>query len=58
MCRLLPLCALALLAGCESVDRVNRPLPEKLALRALDGSRMERVAFLGRTWVLCPWLPG
>ena len=56
--RLLSLCALSLLAGCQFADRVNRPLPEKLVLRALDGSRMERDAFLGRAWVLCLWLPG
>jgi hypothetical protein len=50
--------ALAFAAGCDSVDRVNRPLPESFSLKALDGTRLERDSFLGHPWVLSLWLPG
>lgn len=56
---LLPFYALTILAaGCDPVDRVNRPLPEKFSLKALDGTRMERASFVGHPWVLALWLPG
>jgi hypothetical protein len=45
-------------AGCDSVDRVNRPLPEDLSLKGLDGARVDRRSFDGRAWVLSLWLPG
>ena len=48
----------ALAAGCDSVDRVGRPLPENLSLKSLDGARMDRASFIGRSWVLELWLPG
>jgi hypothetical protein len=56
---LLLLCALAALAaGCNPLDKVNRPLPEKFNLKAMDGTRMERAAFIGHPWVLAIWVPG
>ncbi|HVE84820.1 MAG TPA: hypothetical protein VND93_18315 [Myxococcales bacterium] len=58
MRRLSLLAFLFLAAGCDRVDRVNRPLPESFALKALDGRRMERASFVGRPWVMSLWLPG
>lgn len=45
-------------AGCDSVDRVQRPLPEELSLQGLDGARVDRRSFDGHAWVLWLWLPG
>jgi len=45
-------------AGCDPVDRINRPLPAHLSLLALDGRRLERESLAGRPWVVSLWVPG
>jgi hypothetical protein len=52
----LALSALALAAGCDTIDRVNRPLPQHFSLRAPDG-RVERESLAGRPWVVALWVP-
>ncbi|HEY8211252.1 MAG TPA: hypothetical protein VIG99_27400 [Myxococcaceae bacterium] len=47
---------LALAAGCDPIDRVNRPLPQHFSLQGLTG-RVERESLSGRPWVVELWVP-
>jgi hypothetical protein len=49
---------LTLAAGCDTLDRVNRPLPEHFSVQAHDRGRMAREAMAGRPWVVELWVPG
>lgn len=49
-------CALALAAGCDTIDRINRPLPQHFSVQTPAG-RVERESLAGRPWVVELWVP-
>ncbi len=49
--------AALLLAGCQKVDRPNRPLPDFKATR-LDGTKLTRESLRGKPWLINLWVPG
>jgi hypothetical protein len=56
--RLALLVASTLAAGCERVERPNRPVPESFEAKALDGTKWTRETLSGQPWVINLWVPG
>ncbi len=49
--------ALALLAGCDRYDRLDRPLP-KFTATTLDGRTIDSDSLAGKPWIINLWVPG
>ncbi len=48
----------ALLTGCDVVERVHRPLHENFEAVGLDGTEMTLESFRGKPWLVAVWMPG
>ena len=47
----------ALVTGCDSYERPNRPLPSTFLARTLDGALVSPSELRGKPWVVNLWLP-
>lgn len=50
--------ALLAVAGCDVYDKPNRPVPDDLEFRTLDGEKLRRSDLVGKPWVINIWVPG